>query len=69
MDGEIFSKLSQMAIPGRKEQEKIKLFMNELHPNANLPVPDPYGGGMIQFEEVWEMIDAGCEKIAERMSN
>ena len=68
MDGEIFSKLSQMALQGRKEQEKIKLFMNELHPNANLPVPDPYGGGMIQFEEVWEMIDATCEKIAERIS-
>ena len=64
MDGEIFSKLSQMALQGRKEQKKIKLFMNELYPNANLPVPDPYSGGMIQFEEVWEMIDAGCEKIA-----
>jgi protein-tyrosine phosphatase len=67
IDNEIFSKLSQMAMQGRKEQEKVKLFMNELYPNENLPVPDPYSGGMLQFEEVWEMIDACCEVIAKRM--
>jgi len=67
MDNEIFRNLSQIAIPARKPQEKIKLFMNELYPNENRPVPDPYSGGMSQFEEVWKMIDAGCEGIAKRM--
>jgi protein-tyrosine phosphatase len=68
MDNEIFDRLSQMATHGRKEQEKVKLFMNELYPNENLPVPDPYSGGMSQFEEVWKMIDAVCEAIAKKMS-
>ena len=67
MDNEIFRSLSQIAMQGRKPQAKIKLFMNELYPNENRPVPDPYSGGMSQFEEVWKMIDAGCEGIAKRM--
>jgi len=67
MDNEIFRSLSQMSMPARKAQEKIKLFMNELYPNENRPVPDPYSGGMSEFEEVWEMIDACCEEIARRM--
>jgi protein-tyrosine phosphatase len=67
MDNEIFRNLSQIAMPARKPQEKIKLFMNELYPNENRPVPDPYSGGMSQFEEVWKMIDAGCEGIAKKM--
>jgi len=67
MDNEIFRSLSQIAMQGRKPQAKIKLFMNELYPNENRPVPDPYSGGMSQFEEVWKMIDAGCEEIAKKM--
>jgi len=68
MDNEIFRSLSQLTIQRRKPQEKIKLFMNELYPNENRPVPDPYRGGMRQFEEVWEMIDACCEEIARGMN-
>ena len=69
MDNEIFDSLLRIAKQGQKPLEKIVLFMNELYPDENLPVPDPYGGSMLQFEEVWEMIDACCEEIAKRMSS
>jgi protein-tyrosine phosphatase len=66
MDGDIFNALLKKSAYNQNGREKVKLFMNELYPNENRPVPDPYCGGMEQFEEVWKMIDAGCEVIAKR---
>ncbi|AEA44708.1 low molecular weight protein-tyrosine-phosphatase [Fluviicola taffensis] len=40
-----------------KEKEKVKLLLNELHPNQNLEVPDPYYGTDANFKEVIELLD------------
>lgn len=36
---------------------KIKLILNEAHPNQNRSVPDPYDGESSGFENVYSMLD------------
>lgn len=46
---------------------KVKLIMNELYPNQNHDVPDPYYGGDEGFENVYKMLDDSCSKIAKSL--
>uniref|UniRef100_UPI0030EC9AA8 low molecular weight protein-tyrosine-phosphatase n=1 Tax=uncultured Flavobacterium sp. TaxID=165435 RepID=UPI0030EC9AA8 len=47
-----------------KDKQKVKLILNELHPNQDLEVPDPYYGDEDGFENVYQMLDKACEIIA-----
>jgi len=47
------------------DKAKVKLILNEMYPNQNLVVPDPYYGGEEGFENVYKMLDEACTKIAE----
>lgn len=51
-----------------EEREKIILIMDELYPNENIPVPDPYYGEY-GFENVYKMLDEVCEVIIEKYKN
>jgi len=33
------------------------------HPELNMPVPDPYFGGVEGFERVFDMLDNACEAL------
>lgn len=46
------------------DRNKVKLIMNELYPNQNYDVPDPYYGGDEGFDNVYKMLDEACSKIA-----
>lgn len=48
-----------------EEIEKIKLILNESHPEKNKSVPDPYWDDN-GFEKVYKMLDEACDKIIER---
>ena len=50
-----------------KEKEKVHLILDELFPSENVDVPDPYYGGDLGFENVYQMLDQACDKIAERL--
>lgn len=45
-----------------QERSKVKLILNELNQN-NENVPDPYFGGQDGFEDVFQMLNAACDKI------
>ena len=45
------------------DPKKIKLFMEEEFPGSNQDVPDPYMLEMKAFEDVYDMIDKGCDAI------
>jgi protein-tyrosine phosphatase len=45
---------------------KVKLILNEVFPNENLDVPDPYYGGEYGFKNVYNMLDQACDKIVEK---
>jgi protein-tyrosine phosphatase len=47
--------------------KKVKLIMNELYPNEDLDVPDPYYGGDEGFENVYVMLEDSCSKIAKSL--
>ena len=59
-----------MAIaPNEEAKQKVKVILNELHPDKNLEVPDPYYGDMQGFEHVYKMLDEVCEVIATKIKS
>ncbi len=46
---------------------KVKLILDELFPDENVDVPDPYYGLQDGFEKVYDMLDQACETIAEKL--
>lgn len=54
-----------LAIAKNPEHEKkVRLILNELFPNENVDVPDPYFGLPNGFDIVYNMLDDVCEVIA-----
>lgn len=51
-----------------RQTKKVKLILNEIYPGENLSVPDPYYGGDNGFKRVFDMLDAACDKIAEKLN-
>lgn len=45
------------------DKKKVILIMNEVSPNKNQSVPDPYYGGIEGFEEVYTMLDHASKII------
>ena len=50
-----------------EEKAKVNLILNELFPEENVDVPDPYFGLENGFELVYKMLDETCEVIAKRL--
>lgn len=51
----------------KQDRDKVSLILNETYPNQNMEVPDPYYGGSEGFDYVYELLDAACEVIANRL--
>ena len=49
------------------DKQKVKMILNEIHPNKNKSVPDPYYGGEECFENVFKMLDKACEIISKNI--
>lgn len=52
----------------QKDKKKIKLLMDETHPGQQKIVPDPYYGGLEDFEETFELVNGACEHLAKKLS-
>ncbi len=50
-----------------EQRAKVKMILNEVHPNENRKVPDPYFGGDEGFENVYQMLDEACDKIIKNL--
>jgi len=48
------------------DKQKVRMILNEIHPNKNNSVPDPYYGGNEGFENVFQMLDEACEIIIKK---
>lgn len=62
MDVSNYNNINALAI-NQEQKNKVKLILNELVPNSNTSVPDPYYGGENGFEEVFNMLNEACNKI------
>jgi protein-tyrosine phosphatase len=49
----------------KEEENKIKLIMDEVYPDENISVPDPYFDNN-GFQTVFDMLDKACDKIIEK---
>jgi protein-tyrosine phosphatase len=50
-----------------QDKQKVRLILNEIYPDQNLDVPDPYYGGDKGFENVYQMLDEACEIISNKL--
>jgi len=50
-----------------EQTKKVQLILNELFPDENVDVPDPYYGVAHGFESVYKMLDETCEVIAKKL--
>ncbi|MCL4145904.1 UNVERIFIED_CONTAM: hypothetical protein GTU68_056930 [Idotea baltica] len=52
-----------------EDEAKVKMILNELFPNENVDVPDPYHDTERGFENVYQMLDKSCAIIANLLNN
>lgn len=50
------------------QEAKVKMIMNELVPESDVSVPDPYYGGDQGFENVYKMLDQACDVIVKKLN-
>lgn len=53
--------------PNPNLENKVQLILDELFPNDNVDVPDPYYGGSSGFDDVFNMLDQACQEIADKL--
>lgn len=68
MDIDVYEDVISKA-KNEEQRQKISLFLEALGDHKNAEVPDPYWGDMKDFEDVFQLLDKGCDKIAEQLNN
>jgi protein-tyrosine phosphatase len=66
MDASNFDDLMVLA-PNKISKQKVKLILDEVFPNENVDVPDPYYGTENGFNQVFLMLDEACQNIANKL--
>jgi len=51
------------------DTSKVKMILNEVYPNQNYDVPDPYYGGNDGFDNIYNMLDEACTIIANDLTS
>lgn len=67
MDQENYRDVVTMA-RNKEDIAKVKMILNEVFPDENLDVPDPYIGGDYGFKNVYKMLDEACDIIAKKIN-
>lgn len=68
MDSSNYQDIIRLA-RNQHDQSKVKLILNELYPNENMSVPDPYYGGSDGFKNVFNLLNDACKQIAEKLNS
>lgn len=50
-----------------EQKNKVQIILNELYPNENVDVPDPYFGMPNGFDIVYNMLNEVCDIIAKKL--
>lgn len=64
MDSSNYQNIKQLA-RNEADKNKVSLIMNEVQPNRNINVPDPYWGSF-GFDRVFEMLSEASEAIIKK---
>lgn len=66
MDQSNYANVVRLA-SNQDERSKVNLLLNELTPDSNDEVPDPYYGGQRDFDYVYELLDQATDKVIEKI--
>ena len=66
MDNSNYNDVIELA-ENQEQKQKVQLILNEMFPNENVDVPDPFFGLPNGFEIVYNMLDDVCEIIAKKL--
>lgn len=66
MDNSNYNDIIEL-VENPEQEKKVQLILNELYPNENVDVPDPYFGMPNGFETVYKMLDEVCNVIAKKL--
>lgn len=66
MDSSNYKDVLQLA-PNITAKNKVNMILDELFPNENVDVPDPYYGLENGFSNVYNMLDEACTLIATKL--
>jgi protein-tyrosine phosphatase len=66
MDSSNYANVIALA-KSQEQKNKVKMILNELFPNENVDVPDPYFGLPNGFHTVYQMLDEVCDVIAKQL--
>ena len=68
MDNSNYENIIRLA-RNQQDIDKVKLILNELYPNENMAVPDPYYGGSDGFRNVFSLLNDACNIIADKLKS
>ncbi|TYA57366.1 low molecular weight phosphotyrosine protein phosphatase [Formosa maritima] len=68
MDSSNYENVIRLA-RNEKDIEKVKMILNEIYPDQDYDVPDPYTSGIQGFESTYKMLDEACTEIAKKLLN
>lgn len=68
MDNHNYNELIKLA-KNEEQKAKVKIILNEVFPNENMDVPDPYYDSIFAFRNVYRMLDTACDNIVEKLKN
>jgi protein-tyrosine phosphatase len=68
MDEENYKNILRLA-NNPSDKMKVELILNELFPNENRGVPDPYYGTAKDFQEVYTLLDHATEVVISKIKN
>lgn len=66
MDNSNYSDVIELA-KTQDQKDKVQMILNNLFPNENVDVPDPYFGLPNGFEIVYNMLDEACDVLAKKL--
>lgn len=66
MDNSNYKDVIQL-VENQEHKQKVQLVLNELFPNENVDVPDPYFGLPNGFDAVYNMLDEASEVLAKKL--
>jgi len=68
MDEENYKNILRLA-NNPSDKMKVELILNELYPNENRGVPDPYYGTEEDFQEVYTLLDHATDVVISKIKN
>jgi protein-tyrosine phosphatase len=68
MDSSNYTNILELART-ENDRSKVQLILNELYPNENRAVPDPYFGGEQGFIDVFNLLDEATDIILKDLKN